>query len=237
MPLRFLFAMVAIQLALGGGDADAQRRKKRAGNQGTLVLRSMTEGATVQVDGTEVGTIPLPGPLSLPAGKHTLKLQKRGYTEYIDVVNIERGKATELDIDLLPFAGVLVVTSTARKARVFVDGKFEGVTPFEKEVLIGKRQVRVSKAGYYDFIATFKAAAGKTKRLHARLDALPVGINPYRPKPLPPPKWYERWYVWAGIAGGAAAVALAVALPVTLSKSNQRDLQTWGDKYYSVGGK
>lgn len=197
-------------------DAAAQRRRKRP--SGTLVLRSMTDGAQVQVDGKDVGVTPLAEPVTLPAGKHTLKMTKRGYTEFLDVFTIQAGKPTELDIDLLPFAGVLIVTSTVEGARVFVDGKFEGVTPFEKEVLAGKRQVRVSKAGYYDFLVTYKSIAGKTKRLGAKLAALPIGSTPYRPKPLPPPKWYEKWYVWAGAAGGAVAIALAIALPVGLRK-------------------
>ncbi len=201
--------------------AEAARRKARP--KGTLVLRSMTDGASVQVDGQEVGVTPLPEPVSLPAGKHTLKMTKRGYTEYLDVFTIQGGKATELDIDLLPFAGVLIVTSTEQGARVFVDGKFEGVTPFEKEVLAGKRQVRVSKGGYYDFIATYKSIAGKTKRLSAKLAMLPIGSTPYRPKPLPPPKWYEKWYVWVGAAGGAVAIALAIAIPVATRKDPIED--------------
>jgi len=234
MMIRRLFAVSLVFLTLlGVSDAHAQRRRKGRG-KGTLVLRSMTDGATVQVDGQEVGTTPVADPIPLPSGKHTLKMTKRGYTEYIDVFTIHSGKSTELDIDLLPFAGVLMVTASARRARVFVDGKFEGVTPFEKEILAGPRQLRVSKAGYYDFIATYKSIAGKTRRIHAKLALLPIGSTPYRPKPLPPRKWYEKWYVWAGAAGGAVAIALAVALPVALL-SKDRVAEFGAEKTYPVG--
>jgi hypothetical protein len=227
---RRLLALIAVLVTtwfLGPADAEARRKKPRTG---TLVLRSMTDGASVQIDGREVGTTPIADPIVLPAGKHTLKMTKRGHTEYIDVFNIAQGKATELDLDLLPFAGVLIVTSTVAGARVFVDGKFEGVTPLEKEVLVGPKQIRVTKAGYYDFIATYKSIAGKTKRLSARLAQLPLGSDPYRPKPLPPRKWYEKWYVWAGVAGGAVAIALSIALPVTLRKDPLEEFRGSADK-------
>jgi hypothetical protein len=200
--------------------APAQARSRYA-DKGWLRLTSMTAGATVSIDGQEVGTLPFPEPIPLAAGKHTLKIVKRGYTEYLDVFGIKRGKTTDLDIDLLPYAGILVVTSRVPEARVFIDGKFEGTTPLEVEVLIGKRSVRVAKAGYYDFIATVSSIAGKVFKVRARMKPLPIGSNPYRPRPAPPPRWFEKWYVWAGIAGGVAAVTLAIVIPVTQANKDQ----------------
>lgn len=210
-----LFSVLVLALAVG--DADAKRRP-RGGGLGTLQINSMTEGAGVFVDGKEVGVLPLKEPLRLKPGRHTLKLTKAGYTEYLDVFRVRAGRTTSLDIDLLPFAGVLIVTSTEPDARVFVDGKFVGTAPLEKEVLIGERTVSVKKPGYYDFIKKYKAIGGTTERITADLEAMPVGTTPYRPTPPPPPKWYEKWYVWAGAAGGVAAVTLAVVLPVVLNK-------------------
>jgi hypothetical protein len=212
------FAVLPVVLLLAAG-AEARPR----GGTGALQLNSTTSGATVLVDNKEVGAVPLPGSMELPVGKHTLKITKRGYTEFLDVFTIRRGKTTKLDIDLLPYAGILTITSSVNGARVFIDGKYEGTTPVEKEVLIGRRTIRVTKAGYYDFIATIKSIAGQEKQLRARLRLLPIGTTPYRPKPPPPPKWYEKWYVWAGAAGALAVIAVAVAVPVTLARKNAID--------------
>ena len=214
MLLIFLFAIP---------DADAQRRRRKRG-WGKLEINSMTEGATIQVDGKVVGTLPLKKPLRLRAGKHTLKITKRGYTEYLDVVTIRRKKTTSEDIDLLPFAGILIITSTAPNARVFVDGKFVGTAPLEKEVLAGEHAIKVRKPGHYDYLKTVKSIAGSVLRLRVDLKLMPVGATPYRPPPPPPPKWYEKWYVWAGAAGTVAAVTLAVVIPViVLSKDEVED--------------
>jgi len=198
-------------LVLVFGVAEARRK----GGSGTLDITSLTAGAEVQVDGKVVGTLPLKG-VRLPEGKHTLKITLKGYTEYLDVFTIQRNQTTALDIDLLPYAGVLRITSNVRGARVFIDNKFEGLAPIEREILIGKRSVRVRKAGYYDYIGEVSAIAGKTFDVHVRLKAMPVGSTPYRPTPPPPPKWYEKWYVWVGGAAGVAAVTAAIVVPVVL---------------------
>lgn len=204
---------------LASTDVEARRRRARGG-WGTLEINSMTEGANVMVDGVEIGTIPFDKPVRLKAGKHTLKITKQGYTEYLDVFTVNRGQKTSLDIDLLPFAGVVKIIANVEDARVFIDGKFEGTTPLEREVLIGKRSIRVRKAGYYEHIGDFRSIAGKTKTIRIKLKPMPVGTTPYRPPPPPPPKWYEKWYVWAGAAGAVAAITVAIVVPVMVSNQD-----------------
>jgi len=221
MTMRTFIPMLLIFLFVVP-DADAQRRRRKRG-WGKLEINSMTEGATVQVDGKVVGTLPLKKPLRLRAGKHTLKITKRGYTEYLDVVTIRRRKTTSEDIDLLPFAGILIITSTAADARVFVDGKFAGTTPLEKEVLAGEHAIKVRKPGHYDYIKTVKSLAGRVMRLRVDLKMMPVGATPYRPPPPPPPMWYEKWYVGPAGAGAVAAVTLAVVIPVIVTSQDEVD--------------
>jgi hypothetical protein len=216
-------------------DTDARRRRRGRPRYGKVAINSMTTGATVMIDGEKVGTIPIEEPLRLKPGKHTLKISKQGYTEYLDVFTVRRGKTTYLDIDLLPYAGIVEITASEPDARVFIDGEFVGTAPVEEEVLIGKRTIRVRKPGYYDYIGELKSVAGKRKRLHVELKAMPVGTTPYRPPPPPPPKWYEKWYVWAGIAGGVAAATVAVVVPVVvLSKDEVGDYCTSADFCWSA---
>lgn len=222
------FTLVMVVAGVVGAVAPAAARKRA--RTGSLNVNSTTSGAKVIVDHKDVGEIPLAEPIELPVGQHTLKMTKRGYTQFLEVFTIRAGKTTELEIDLLPVAGVLVVEADVDDARVYVDGKFVGTSPLETEVLIGKRAIRVRKAGYYDHVVTRATIAGQTQKVKVHLVPLPVGTSPYRPPPPPPPKWYEKWWVWASIGGGVAAVALTVSLSVTLASKDE--ISDFGPQYH-----
>ncbi|MCA9670990.1 MAG: PEGA domain-containing protein [Myxococcales bacterium] len=222
-------ALLTLLSSVGDVDARRRRRRRRRRGHGYLQLNSTTTGADVLIDGNKVGTVPLPDRLRLRTGKHTLKLTKKGFTQYLDVFQVRRRQTTKLEIDLLPVAAIFVIRANEADARVYIDGKFVGTTPLETEALIGKRAIRVRKAGFYDVLLEKKATAGQTINIEAELKPLPVGTTPYRPPPPPPPKWYEKWYVWAGIAGGVAAVAVTVTLSVTLATKDP--IEDFGAQY------
>jgi hypothetical protein len=215
-----LLALMVVSWAL---DADARRRRRRRrrrARHGYLQVNSTTTGAKVIIDGALIGRIPLDRKIKVRAGKHTVKIVKRGFTQYLDVVRVRRRRTKVVDIDLLPVSAALVVTSSAKNARVFVDGKFVGLTPVDTDIQPGKHSLRVQRAGFHDFIKPIKAIAGQKVTVLARLDEMAVGTTPYRPAPPPPPKWYEKWYVWAGAAGALVAVAVGIIVPVALSSGS-----------------
>jgi hypothetical protein len=207
--------------------AAAEARPKAKGRKspwGLLEISSMTEGAEVFVDGNPVGTIPLKSPLRLGVGKHTLKIVKKGFTEYLDVFSITRAQKTELEIDLLPYAGVLDLSANVKEASVYIDGKYSGTTPLELELLIGKRTVRLKAPGYDDALKQIHSVAGKRQSLALVLKPLPL-MEPASSSPAiaAPPKWYERWYVWAGAASLVSALTVAIVVPVVLSNQDPTD--------------
>jgi len=216
-------AVLVLVVALPGAEGRRRRRVRPQPTTGMLEIRSETKGAEVHVDGELVGAVPLLSPVKLTPGKHTLKMLRQGYTQYLDVFAIAAGKTTTLEIDLLPVAGVVAVTANVTQAKVYVDGSFVGTAPVEAEVLVGKRVVRVRRAGYHELVKSIKTVAGKRIAIQAKLQPLPVGATPYRPAPPPPPKWYEKWWVWASAAGGVTAVALAILVPVLLTAEDPID--------------
>ena len=199
------------------------------GQEGRLVLTSQTEGAQVFIDGELRGTTPLKEPLVLKPGKYTLKLSKRGFTEYIDVFTIKPKRDTKLDIDLLPVAGVLRITSNVEKARIFVDGKFVGETPLEAEVAAGSHELKVTKGGYRDLVQKVELMAGQPQNVDLTLVELPPDQNPFRPLPPRPPRWYETWWLWAVVAGGTTVLAVAIAVPSYYLTRNPID--SFGPKF------
>src|SRR6185503_11002458 len=136
---------------------------------GTLVIASSTNGAEVDVDGEKVGMVPLPGPVPLAPGEHTIKVSKIGYAPLIDVFKIQKRKETHLQVDLEPVAGALQVSADIDQARVFVDGKFVCETPCTTEMPVGARAIQVSKGGYHDFFQNVSSVAGQLITLDVKM--------------------------------------------------------------------
>jgi hypothetical protein len=185
---------------------------------GALALKSTVEGAEVYVDGVRLGLTPLRGSIALAPGEHTYKVTKAGFAPVIDVFRITRRKISKVEVEMLPVAGVLELACNIVDARVYVDGKFVGQTPVkEAEVPIGNHSLLVQKGGYRDAIRKISAVAGERTVLTVTLEELPVGINPYKPLPPAPRKWYEKWWVWTIAGVSVAAVATAIVVPLTLA--------------------
>jgi hypothetical protein len=192
----------------------AARAKPASSGTGALVLSGSPNGAEVFVDGEKAGTLPLPGPLSLSVGEHTIKVQKGGFAPLIDVFNIRRKAQTKLDVELVPVAGLLKVSANVEQAHVYVDGKFVCDAPCQTEVAPGSHAVKLSHGGYKDSKQEIASVAGEDLSLEVKLEELPMGLNPYRQAPPPPPKWYEKWWVWTAGVAALGAVAVAIAVPL-----------------------
>ncbi len=222
MANRSLRTTLALFLALAltvvsGGDADAKRRKKKKRAPkvelpGELVIFSTMDGPTVEVDGAVIGNLPLEDSLAMEAGQHTIRVSQRGYSEYIDTFTVESGEEVELEIDLIPFAAIVRISTAEAGATVKVDGKVEGVTPFDKDLQPGKRVIAVSKPGYFENVQEHQMLAGTAYDLTFDLEKMPVK----EPPPVADDGGvHEQWWFWTAIgvavAGGAAA-AIAVAV-------------------------
>lgn len=212
----FLIAALGLAgLLTAGGEAAGRARPRRI--TGSLVIQSSTSGATVFVDGDEVGTVPLSQPVKLLPGPHTVKVTKPGHTQYMESVTIRAGKEVKLEVDLFPIQAVLSLDSTPSGARVYLGGKFLGKTPLVKvEVPAGEQKLRVSRVGFYDVIRTLQVVAGAETKLVLPLSPLPADINPLIPK-MPPKRWYDQWWVWVSAAGGLVALITAIAVPTALA--------------------
>lgn len=82
----------------------AQRvvQKLLAGRAGRLVVTAAEAGAVVRVDDQVKGTTPLRGPVVLPAGPHTLTVEKQGFVAFQKDVQVEAGKLVQEEVGLVP---------------------------------------------------------------------------------------------------------------------------------------
>ncbi len=207
---RGLSLLAAVALLLSPLPAEARPKKPApvadapaAPTTGTVSISSTTTGAQIELDGKPIGTVPLPGPVTMEAGEHSIRAHLRGWSGYTDTFQVEAGGEVELEVDLVPVAGILRVTTAEPGASVAVGGKALGVTPFDQDVALGKVTLTVSRPGYFDNVRELTLEAGKAYDIAVQLVALPPET----------PKVTQRWWFWTligvAVVGGATAAIVA----------------------------
>jgi hypothetical protein len=143
---------------------------------GTLDVQTTPTGAAVFLDGVSRGITPLAIP-DIPAGIHTLRLEKTGYTIWENPVTINAGATTNVTTILTqapPVNGSINVQSDPLGGNVYLDGVLRGITP----VLIpgiapATHLVRIEKGGFEPWEEVVGVSAGVTTEVNATLIAIP----------------------------------------------------------------
>jgi hypothetical protein len=133
-------------------EAEAALAEQRA-RVGTMRLTSNVDGATVNVDGTDVGTTPMNSAVPLTAGTHALELRATGYESIRISISIAGREELSLELTMrtaLDRRGMLRVISTIANVEITVDGQSAGRTPLASTIplVAGAHTVRASRAGY-----------------------------------------------------------------------------------------
>ncbi len=218
---RALALAVATCVVLAPMHANGKRgkRKSKSGLPATLVVYSLTEGARVEIDGHDVGTIPLDDDFAVEPGDHTIRLSKLGYSEHNDTFTATSGGEVELEIDLIPVAGIVTINSNTKGATVKVDGKVVGVTPFiDQEVKPGKIALSIEAPGYEPFLQELKIVAGQPYPILAKLKKNLVAARPPATVELTTvPAFYEDVWFWTTV-GAVVVGGVATALAFTIGQ-------------------
>jgi hypothetical protein len=213
-----LTAVAVLGLGLSPMTAWAQKKAK-PGAKGKVALISTSTGATVEIDNQKVGVVPLPGPMEVDPGEHSIRVHLRGWTEHLDTFTVTAGQQTDVEVDLLPVAGIVRIVTPQPGATVKVNGKVIGVTPFDQEVSVGKAELVVSLTGHKDFIQTLDIIPGRAYDLNPKLEAIPgVKLETTQVKEGgSQPAVYEQWWFWTILglvaAGGITTAAVLGSLP------------------------
>jgi serine/threonine protein kinase len=153
---------------------------------GRLSVKTTPVGARVFIDGRDRGRTPA-SIKDLARGAHRVRLVREGYaTEerrvLLNAAHPEQAIAVELTRTrpaaptatrgvATSFAGSLSVDSRPIGAKVFVDGKLVGSTPFVMpEVGAGEHAIRIEHDGYQRWSSSVRVVSGERARVTASLE-------------------------------------------------------------------
>jgi tetratricopeptide (TPR) repeat protein len=167
-------------------DKDLSRRLELRAAAGAprLTIASAPEGATVLVDGTEVGLTPWSGEAKL--GDRKVELRRAGYLVAERTVTIQANRDMDLSLALerVGGPGQLRVETEPPDAEIAIDGKAAGEAPYSGELAAGEHNVEVSSVGYRTLAQQIALAPGQQVALRLTLsraggDNAPpiVGVN------------------------------------------------------------
>lgn len=136
-----------------------------------VTIRSNTDGATLYVDGHELGTLPLTA--TLAAGSRIVEIRAAGHKPWKQDVTVVAGQPQTIGpVTLAAADGVLRVESEPTGASITVDGRYAGTTPATLALAPDRdHRVTVSKSGHRSAGRQVRVRAGEKRKLHIALAA------------------------------------------------------------------
>ncbi|MCC6876628.1 MAG: PEGA domain-containing protein, partial [Sandaracinaceae bacterium] len=178
-------AAAAYEEYLRDTDLDARRRREaeraleeQRARIGALRLQTDVDGATVNVDGTDVGTTPLQAPLPLSAGTHALELRASGYETVRLSISVAGREELVMELTMRPAQqrrGTLRVTAPVPEVAIEVDGESAGSTPLASTLplRVGEHVVRATRPGYAPYEQRVTIQDGAEAELRVEMRRLP----------------------------------------------------------------
>lgn len=114
------------------------------GDVGRITVSADQAGSNVVVDGRQRGKTPLPKPIVVNAGTHTVRVYREGFETFEKQVLVagRQSKSVSAHLVALRAVGTLTVTEAAgQKLDVVVDGAVVGKTPWSGSVSVGTHTV------------------------------------------------------------------------------------------------
>ncbi|HWA73390.1 MAG TPA: PEGA domain-containing protein [Polyangiaceae bacterium] len=138
----------------------------------TMKLQSDQIGATLTIDGNEIGRTPFIEPISIDVGRRKVALQKDGFAISEKSIDVVQGSEVNLVLNLTPLlktGTVSISVSGAPNATLFMDGRELGPAPYNGEVAEGPHTFEARAVGYYSTRQTSEVPYGKSLRLSLSL--------------------------------------------------------------------
>lgn len=139
----------------------------------SISINSIPKGATVYLNGVNIGTTPLTKK-DIEPNTYTLVISYPQYIPYKETITIAKGDALERDVVLVRASIYLSINSNPIGAKVFIDGAEVGTTPYEDtNITEGKHKIRLELDGYLPFESEFDIVKNKPNQISINLLKLP----------------------------------------------------------------
>ena len=159
--------------------------------RGSLVIISEPIGANVKVDDNPMGTTPL-ALKDVPAGAYRIEIELPHYEVFRSEVDVKDKQMAEVKADLKLKPGALEIRSEPVGAKVQVDGKAEGVTPYSEWVASNVvHKITVSAEGYYPETREVLVKPEGKEALSLTLKRIPTGTLEIRSEPVGASIWLD----------------------------------------------
>jgi tetratricopeptide (TPR) repeat protein len=138
---------------------------------GSLRVEVNVDGAGILVDSEPAGTSPLPDPIALSPGYHTVRVEAEGFVPEERDIKVIAGDARLVEIYLgpVPSVGFVTVESNVEGADVMVDGLKVGVTPHTGELSVGEHTITVEKKYHKTYEARIDLKLNQKRLIAAEL--------------------------------------------------------------------
>lgn len=134
-------------------------------------------GAQLVMNGRVLGATPLVLEKVQPGREYSGQLRMPGYSEREVKWSVDGPRPKQVMIDLDANIVKVEFLSSPAKARLAVDGRVLGVTPYRGELTEGRYKVRFELDGYSPLEQTVSLSRGETFRAEYVLTPLPGGIS------------------------------------------------------------
>ncbi|MBI5486538.1 MAG: PEGA domain-containing protein [Deltaproteobacteria bacterium] len=191
---------------------------------GEILIGVNVDGATVAVDGLEVGVAPLSDPVRAVSGRHRVSVSLDGYNPAEREVTVTSGDRVTVGIELteIPHVGTLRVEANVADAEVWIDGALAGTVPFTATLGEGDHELRVAASGYVAQTQSVALVTGEQRIATVSLVETP-GTDPV---------WF--WSM-VGLTGAAGVVTVALAATVMVKDDEFRSTEFPTTAQYQEG--
>jgi formylglycine-generating enzyme required for sulfatase activity len=155
----------------GGGERQSVE-VKLVPSYAPVSVTTIPAGATVRVNGDEIGVTPLE--TTLDAGRHQLALEHPRYRRFETPITVRAGEPLVIGpVELGVPDGVVALRSTPTGADVSVGGRYRGRTPLDLSLTPGvPHEVVVTRAGYAPVTRSVSVASRERRALSVDLEAV-----------------------------------------------------------------
>ncbi len=164
LPAAWHHLSVYLEAAKKADKAVAKERQKigkKLAKTHTRVSFRCEPAAMLRLSPTAAESYPCPLDWYLARGSHTVVVEKAGFEAEKRTFEVGKGAASEtFALKQAVVLGTLIVLGDGKAVQVFLDGRLEGVVPFERKLKPGTYELMVAKPGEMPWKKTITLASG-----------------------------------------------------------------------------